>query len=805
MLPGVKLLKSTDCIAADFDSRWYKKWQRILDFPPAKHPKFWETAALAEALEQRGCLKPGKSGLGMGVGNEQLVSLFASRGVSVTATDQDAAQQKARKWDNGQLAHNAQSLYYPGLLSKSKFNKLVKFEAYDMNTEHKAYAEQFDFVWHNCVIGHLGSLDNAIRQLERSASYLKPGGWLIFTTELNIASLTDTIADNSDTVIWRLTDLELLSNRLAKIGMVAQPLSLRLGNSHNDNRINYNHGHLPPGKSLAILQDPARSEIKIPFAGFALTQVLLCFQKNEKVPRNLPKDLARATQRNTKVLQRHIKHNSDLAEYYQSVDPIEYQDAPIMPEQKEMTVTIPAGSQARLSLRYLNRSAMSLYDFSIHTPYNRPPLVVATFDPVNRDSVFKAPGWSSPNRPALSFTPVKIRQETDWHGHRAKPAEWFEYSFLVKAPAKRGTYTESFVLVFEGQAVVMSSIVTVIFKVTDKPSKKSAPNAVKSYSPLQMLHKLGWPRTPARDEIAHHFIDWLNELAQRDFRYRLYMRPHETLVFLESFLDAHYPGVQAPSHLAAKTVKHQLDFIKVNEPTLVPSLRTRLILIPSTPRVGGTMFSHMLGELTGWPRYTAAQFNIMDLNGFSGPTIIHMHITHQEFQDLKLDIPYKSIALARDPLDTLVSAFNFAQHNPGVVNWLNLRVFPKPLTFKDKTADSPEFLAWAKSDGAKQLLSVTPSWWEVADVQVKYEELKQRPVGILKQVLAAIDPDRAYSETYIKSVADKIDRGFLVNATNQHRWRGTSGYARQLIPKTAVETIEQIHSGVFDQLGYLRN
>jgi SAM-dependent methyltransferase len=455
----------TDCIAVDFETEWYRKWAAILDYPLARHPKFWETAAIAEALEERGMLAPGNRGLGMGVGTEQLPSLFARQGVFVTATDQDPDEGTAQGWDNGQLAHGPTSLFYSYIVDRISFDERVRYEPYDMTKLKEEFVGSYDFVWHNCAIGHLGSLAASVVQLKRSARYLKDGGWLVFTTELNISSFDKTIDRDASTCVWRLKDLRRLFADLERVGLNADRLTLRLGDSTEDLRVNYTLKHNMYARPREEMENRDDCEIKIPLGPFAITQVLLCFQKTGR--RSLRKSLQHSSdaRTNANVVREFAKRSEDVGDYFENPATAKYSGARLVPDQKNLDVTMVAGGAAEVVLRFRNESGMRIFDNSANSPYNRSKVDVGTWDAADRASVFADPSWHAPNRPALSFPTPEPRPLTEWDSgfnpHRAAPDESFEYRFILRAPETPGRYRESFALVFEGIAWLPSSAVIV--------------------------------------------------------------------------------------------------------------------------------------------------------------------------------------------------------------------------------------------------------------------------------------------------------------------------------------------------------
>lgn len=434
------MILSTDSIDKDYTSTWYRKWMlRLGANPNVRHAKFWEQAMIYGALKQNGMLKPGKKGLGFGVGVEHLVSVFANEGVDITATDQ--APENAQEWDNGQLSHGKKSLYYKSIIDKKDFEKRVDFRYHDMNVLEKSFVGKYDFVWSNCVIGHLGSMKLSEKHLKRHAKYIKDGGISVLTTELVVSSLTETVTANSGTIVWRLSDLLRVFNEMLDNDMVANRMRLRFATSPQDYNIYYTDGGLNIKDVIdgtATLDEPME---KIGFSNWAITQLQIIFKKRRLS--KLQKSFYRLVywydyQVNTMKLKRFMNHDGDIADYRTRY---ETADLEVMPNKKAHRITTKPGSTVSVTVRYKNNSTKPLFAYGLHMPLHVPPILLANASPVNSDSKLHTKSWFSKNRVAAEFK---------GDSHKVSPGGSFEYTFNVKAPRAKGIHSEDFCLVLEG-------------------------------------------------------------------------------------------------------------------------------------------------------------------------------------------------------------------------------------------------------------------------------------------------------------------------------------------------------------------
>lgn len=182
------------------------------------HRKMWEWLFICESLREAGMLQPGRRGLGFGVGREALVSLFAGMGCTLVATDLGAEQAQAAGWtDTGsEFAGGLAGLNDYGFCPPEEFRQRVDYRDLDMNHLPDDLRD-FDFTWSSCAFEHLGSLAAGMDFVVNQMQCLKPGGLAVHTTELNVSSDTDTIAEGG-TVLYRRWDIEDLVRRLRSDG-----------------------------------------------------------------------------------------------------------------------------------------------------------------------------------------------------------------------------------------------------------------------------------------------------------------------------------------------------------------------------------------------------------------------------------------------------------------------------------------------------------------------------------------------------------------------------------------------------------
>lgn len=267
--PNAAPLRCCACTRRQIDSPSFRYWAARMGLKPGGlHRKAWEWCFIAQALHERGLLRPGSRGLGFAVGQEPLTSLFAGMGCRITATDLDFARASSEGWVEGrQHAAGIEQINLAGLCSPELFAANVDFGVVDMR-DVPATLQGYDFAWSSCALEHLGSLRHGLDFVLASLGCLRPGGVAVHTTEFNVESDVRTLETGHD-VIFRKRDLMQLSGELRERGHTIEPFDFDLGDSDADRYVDE-----PPYAS--------RVHLKLRIGGFASTSFGLIVTKGRE-------------------------------------------------------------------------------------------------------------------------------------------------------------------------------------------------------------------------------------------------------------------------------------------------------------------------------------------------------------------------------------------------------------------------------------------------------------------------------------------------------------------------------------------
>ena len=108
-----------------------------------------------------------------------------------------------------------------------------------MNKIPIKYYNKFDFVWSNCALEHLGSMNHGVEFIFSSLKCLRSGGVAVHTTEFNVSS-NMRIIDSEGLYVFRRYDIETIIFECQKQGYRIS-INWDFGNSFADY-----HVALPP-------------------------------------------------------------------------------------------------------------------------------------------------------------------------------------------------------------------------------------------------------------------------------------------------------------------------------------------------------------------------------------------------------------------------------------------------------------------------------------------------------------------------------------------------------------------------------
>ena len=442
-------IRSHTLLFKDFNSKWYKKWAKELkqdkdhlDNHVLRANKFWQNAIIVQALWERGTFYKGACGIGFGVGKERLPSLFAKLGINVTATDQNSTTTKSEIWAKHELATGVLSLNKLGICNPKIFAEKVEYMSVDMTKIPMKLRNTYDFLWSNCSLGHLGTTEAGLNFIRSSLECLKKGGVAVHTTELNVLS-DDMTIDNGSTVVFRLQDINNLFRSLTRAGYICSPLKFFLGRDQDDFR-------------LSMQPTYGNDYSKIQVGGYISTQAVLIIRRPKHPSINNIIEplrlymLSRTYKKGLAEIKKFSKINPVLKQLLAS------QNAPldkisIKPLNNLLKVNISTGQTKVIFIEFRSNSAVNLYSFYGHL-INTPPVVLATDNPRDHESIFADNGWviNSKNRPSSDLW-VKNDEGKYCKVDRILPQQTFAFKVRLNASGvAKGSYLECFSIVQEG-------------------------------------------------------------------------------------------------------------------------------------------------------------------------------------------------------------------------------------------------------------------------------------------------------------------------------------------------------------------
>jgi hypothetical protein len=233
------------------------------------------------------------------------------------------------------------------------------------------------------------------------------------------------------------------------------------------------------------------------------------------------------------------------------------------------------------------------------------------------------------------------------------------------------------------------------------------------------------------------------------------------------------------------------------------------LAIVSTPRSGNTWLRHLLSSAFTMHEIDRHRPSEVPWDELPPRCVLQIHwLREQAFIDLLDRHRFRAIALARHPLDMLISLLHWVVRCPHPRSvWTDNPALDgergTEVPLLDASPTSEEFLSWACSPRAEALLSVSLDWWDAPGaIRVRYEELVRSTEAELLRIAdeLQIEPSRAPAEVVAANSMDRL-RERRTEPT-QHYWQGRPGLWRRLLPAAEARRIAAAQPRSFARFGY---
>jgi len=234
----------------------------------------------------------------------------------------------------------------------------------------------------------------------------------------------------------------------------------------------------------------------------------------------------------------------------------------------------------------------------------------------------------------------------------------------------------------------------------------------------------------------------------------------------------------------------------------MPETRHRRVAIVSTPRTGNTWLRHLIQRI--WALEARAVHRLDDADWQSLPAECVLQIHHRRTPDFERRLAregFQVMALARHPLDVLISILHVAVHGVESEQWLD-GAGGDDRCLWGAMPTSTAFAEYVAGPRAAELLAVTGDWYgQPGVVSLRYEDLAADPAAALASLVPVLgaptgDPfEQAIRETSIASLRK-------LTGNHAHFWQGRAGQWRELLPVDTVAKLVTSIQPAMDMGGY---
>ncbi|HEY9210837.1 MAG TPA: hypothetical protein VIO56_05450 [Methylotenera sp.] len=229
------------------------------------------------------------------------------------------------------------------------------------------------------------------------------------------------------------------------------------------------------------------------------------------------------------------------------------------------------------------------------------------------------------------------------------------------------------------------------------------------------------------------------------------------------------------------------------------SIETLRIALVSTPRSGNTWLRLILGDIYELEHFAVHSPDDLNFDKLPKRCIVQLHWQRSaEFIEYLKKYGFIIVTIGRHPLDVLISILQFCTREPQTAFWL-CGEGGDERGIVGKTPLDTEFLNYAKSSRASNLLSVTCDWWNFSTARIQYEDMLAEPEYALSLFVNNIAaPVNDIASSVRKYRFDQLKS----SASNGHYWQGKCGIWERVLPLNYALDIFECHRPIFDTLGY---
>ncbi len=228
------------------------------------------------------------------------------------------------------------------------------------------------------------------------------------------------------------------------------------------------------------------------------------------------------------------------------------------------------------------------------------------------------------------------------------------------------------------------------------------------------------------------------------------------------------------------------------------------IALVSMPRSGNTWLRHMLVRALELESTSAHLPSEVNWDSLRQRMVLQIHWPRDEaFLSRLRQHDFRTVVLARHPLDVLISALVFSQHDESTLRWLG-GAGGDERTIAGASPTSDAFLDYATGPRARAILGVSAQWWTAADVcRVRFEDLVRNPLAQLTGLLAALGVDSRQSLAEIVAESNAEGMRSLSVGMSYFVWQAQCGLWKQLLTAPAARRICDAHQDLMKSLGYV--